>query len=89
MAVGIPENSNATFTIRTYQGDFGSTLKVTGPPRAEARLGRRQTYTLGTGSAEFEIETFGGAIRLRPPTAAPAVKGKDEKPKPGKDPGSR
>ena len=58
---------------------------MSGPPRAEARLGRRQTYTLGSGSADFEIETFGGAIRLRPPTAAPAVKGKDEKVKPPKD----
>ena len=86
--VVMPETSNATFTIRTYQGDFGSALKVSGPPRAEARLGRRQTYTLGSGSADFEIETFGGAIRLRPPTAAPAVKGKDEKVKPPKDQGA-
>ena len=83
----MPETSNATFTIRTYQGDFGSTLQVAGPPRAEARLGRRQTYTLGTGSADFEIETFGGAIRLRAPTAAPSVKGKDDKAKPPKDQG--
>ncbi len=69
----VPPTANVTFVIRTYQGDFGSTLKLAGPPRADARQGRRQTYTLGTGSAEFEIETFGGSIRLRAPTdAAPA-----------------
>ena len=73
----VPETSNATFIIRTYQGDFGSTLKVSGPPRGDARLGRRQTYTLGSGSAEFEIETFGGSIRLRAPGAATTPKTKE------------
>ena len=79
--ITVPETSNATFIIRTYQGDFGSTLKVTGPPRGEARLGRRQTYTLGSGSAEFEIETFGGSIRLRAPgpLRPQAQRAKDEK----------
>ena len=73
----VPETANATFIIRTYQGDFGSTLKVAGPPRGDARMGRRQTYTLGTGSAEFEIETFGGSIRLRAPSAITPSKAKE------------
>jgi hypothetical protein len=77
----MPDTSNATFVIRTYQGDFGSTLNVSGPPRGEARLGRRQTYTLGNGSAEFELETFGGSIRLRGPAAATPAKAKEEKSK--------
>ena len=30
------------------------------------RRGRRVSYTLGSGSAEVEMETFGGDIQLRP-----------------------
>ena len=76
----VPQTSNATFVVRTYQGDFASTLKLEGPPRGDARQGRRQTYTLGSGSAEFEIETFGGSIRLRAPTAGAPAKAKEEQP---------
>jgi len=65
--VGVPENSNATFSVRTYNGDFGTNLQLSGPPRTEARRGRLVTYTLGNGSAEMELETFGGSIRIRRP----------------------
>jgi len=65
--VGVPENSNATFAVRTYNGDFATNLQLAGPPRTEARRGRRVTYTLGNGSAEMELETFGGSIRIRRP----------------------
>ncbi len=65
--VAVPENSNATFIVRTYNGDFGTNLQLSGPPGTEARGGRRVTYTLGNGSAEMELETFGGSIRVRRP----------------------
>lgn len=62
----VPETANATFTVRTYNGEFGaSTLPLKGPARTEVRSGKRVSYTLGTGSAEVEVESFGGAIRLR------------------------
>jgi hypothetical protein len=67
ITVGVPENSNVTFNVRTYNGDFASNLNVSGPPRSEVRRGRRVAYTLGTGSAEMEMETFAGTIRLRRP----------------------
>ena len=73
ITVAVPESSNATFTIRTYQGRFSSPLKLTGPPASEARRGRRTTYTLGNGSAEMELESFGGSIVIGPPGS---VKGK-------------
>jgi hypothetical protein len=66
----VPETTNATFTVRTYQGDFNSNLptKVVG----EVRRGRRATYTIGNGGSEVELESFGGSIRLRRPgTVAP------------------
>lgn len=63
----VPETANATFSVRTYNGDFGaSTLtSLKGPPRSDVRSGRRVTYTLGNGSADVELESFGGSIRLR------------------------
>lgn len=61
--VGIPEGSNATFTIRTHQGRFSPTLPVKAV--SEAARGQRAVYTLGTGSAEVEMESFNGTIRLR------------------------
>ena len=69
ITIGIPESSNVTFTVRTYQGRFTPTLDLSGPPRSEVRKGRRTTYTLGTGSAEMELESFGGTIRIGPPRA--------------------
>jgi DUF4097 and DUF4098 domain-containing protein YvlB len=77
ISVAVPESSNATFIVRTYNGDFATALQMAGPPRSEARRGRRLTYTLGNGSAEMELETFGGSIRIRRPGAAPALKEKD------------
>jgi DUF4097 and DUF4098 domain-containing protein YvlB len=78
--VAVPENSNATFTVRTYQGRFSSSLKLNGPPASEVRRGRRTTYTLGSGGAEMELESFGGSIVIGPPgTVKERTKGKVEK----------
>ena len=68
--LGVPENSNATFTIRTYNGSMSSDFTLQGYNRDDARRGRRVTATLGNGSADVNLETFGGAIRLRKGTVA-------------------
>ena len=68
ITMGVPEGSNATFTVRTYQGRFSPTLPVKGV--GEARRGQRAVYTLGTGSAEVEMESFNGTLRLRRPEGA-------------------
>jgi hypothetical protein len=73
----MPETTNATFTVRTYNGEFSSNL----PTKAvgEIRRGRRATYTLGNGGAEVEVESFSGTVRLRRPgTVAPPRTGKDK-----------
>jgi DUF4097 and DUF4098 domain-containing protein YvlB len=76
----VPEGTNATFTVRTYNGDFSSNLQTKAV--GDVRRGRRVTYTLGTGGAEVELETFGGTIRLRRPGTEPRAqrgdKGKDK-----------
>jgi Putative adhesin len=73
----IPETANATFTVRTYNGEFSSNLqtKVVG----EVRRGRRATYIMGNGSAEVEVESFSGSVRLRKPgTVAPPKRDRDK-----------
>ena len=65
LLLGIPENVNATFTIRTYQGSITSDFVLEGYDRRQAQRGRRVTATVGNGSADVNLETFGGSIRLR------------------------
>jgi Toastrack DUF4097 len=72
----VPENSNVTFLVRTYNGDFHTNLPL--KTLGEVRRGRRATYTLGNGSAEVELESFGGTIRVRRPGTAAPVKSKDK-----------
>ena len=75
ITVSVPESSNATFAVRTYNGGFNSNLPVKGEADARAvRQGRRIIYTLGNGSAEFELESFSGGIRLRKPGTLPAAR---------------
>jgi DUF4097 and DUF4098 domain-containing protein YvlB len=61
----IPASASATFSVRTYSGEFSSSLPVKGPNPSEVRQGRRVTYTLGNGSADVEMESFAGDIVLR------------------------
>jgi DUF4097 and DUF4098 domain-containing protein YvlB len=74
IVVGVPETASATFYVRTYNGGFNSALPVKGD--ANVRGGRRAMFTLGGGSAEFELESFSGSIRLRNPGTLPASKTK-------------
>ena len=65
LLMGLPDNVNATFTIRTYQGSFSTDLPLEGVSRADIQRGKRVTTTLGNGSADVSLESFGGSIRLR------------------------
>jgi hypothetical protein len=78
IGVSVPETANATFNVRTYNGEFSSNLPVTKSGDGDVRRGRRVSYTLGNGSAEFELESFGGAIRLRKPGTLPAPRSKEK-----------
>lgn len=63
ISVGVPENASAAFIVRTYNGNVRTDLQLQGG--GEIRRGQRTTYTLGSGSAEFDLESFGGTIQLR------------------------
>jgi putative adhesin len=68
ISLGVPDRTNATLSIRTYQGGFRSTF----PVKVEDQNSRRRfSLTLGDGSARVEIETFNGSITLRRPGEAP------------------
>jgi DUF4097 and DUF4098 domain-containing protein YvlB len=61
--VAIAEQANATMTVRTYRGDFRSSI----PVKLEDPDARRRTITMGTGSARVELESFNGTVSLRRP----------------------
>ena len=74
-ADGVPENASATFTVRTYNGEFRTDLPLEGRiPPEEIHRGKRVTMTLGKGSADVTLESFGGTIRLRKGTASPSTR---------------
>ncbi|MDQ3171990.1 MAG: DUF4097 family beta strand repeat-containing protein [Acidobacteriota bacterium] len=63
----IQQNPNATFYVRTYSGSFRQALSL--KPQGEPRSGRRNTYIGGNGSAQVELESFNGSVRILGPGA--------------------
>lgn len=63
VAVVVPERSNVTVTVATFNGDFESDFPVT----ITGTRDKRFSFTLGDGSARLELESFGGSIRLQRP----------------------
>lgn len=64
LEVSVPGSANTTVSVSTFQGEFESDFPVrltgTGPHR-------QFTFTLGSGSARMELESFNGEIRLYRP----------------------
>ena len=53
---------NASVSVATYSGDLESDFPI---PLTRISPGKRMTFTLGTGSARLEIESFDGSVSLR------------------------
>ena len=63
--VGLGGANNATIFVRTFQGDFTADFPVQLPEGQNARSGsKRFNFTLGSGSARIELQSFGGDIAL-------------------------
>ena len=62
VSVSMPERANATISVATFSGDFDSCFPVTLGPGPKQK--HRFTFTLGTGSARVELESFDGSIKL-------------------------
>lgn len=64
LAVTVPEDANSTVSVSTYHGEFESDF----PVRLTGTTQDRQfNFTLGSGSARIELESFNGNITLRRP----------------------
>jgi len=61
ITVALSAQPNVSVSVSTYSGEFDSSfpVKVT-----SSRRNRRMRFTLGSGAAELELESFQGAIRL-------------------------
>ena len=67
VTLAAPEPVNATITVSTFSGDFDTDV----PLRLnEQQGGKRFSFTLGTGSAHVDLESFSGDIHLARPGAA-------------------
>jgi DUF4097 and DUF4098 domain-containing protein YvlB len=73
VVMGVQDRVNATVSVRSYRGDFRSSF----PVRAGNGGRGRQTFTIGTGTAQIELESFGGDIRLRRASEMPVEKLKE------------
>ncbi len=75
ITIGIPEGSNATIGVATASGDISSSMGLT----AERKGRRRQTFRIGSGSANLDLETFSGDVNIvRPAEIRARRKDKDE-----------
>ena len=66
VSITIPEASNASVTFASVHGNVSSDF----PGTPELERGARNTFTIGSGGAHIEAETFGGRIVLRRGTGA-------------------
>jgi DUF4097 and DUF4098 domain-containing protein YvlB len=63
--VGLGGANNATVFVRTFQGDFSADFPIQLPEGQSSRSGsKRFNFTLGSGSARIELQSFNGDIIL-------------------------
>jgi DUF4097 and DUF4098 domain-containing protein YvlB len=63
LKVSVPEKTNATISVSTFNGEFDSSFPVGAADTGTHRF----SFTVGSGSAGIELETFNGDIALRRP----------------------
>jgi len=65
IVVVVPDHTNAAFDISTFNGEFETSIPVR---LSELRRGQRFKFVLGEGGAEFDLESFQGAIVICRPS---------------------
>jgi DUF4097 and DUF4098 domain-containing protein YvlB len=70
VSVAVPPSANVTVSVDTYQGAFVSSFPVTRRERDEEKS---FGFSMGSGSASLDIESFLGTIQLRRPGEPPSV----------------
>lgn len=71
LTIAVPERSNVTVTVSTFDGEFDSSF----PVEIREQRKRRFTFTIGTGSARMELESFDGDVNLRRPAELRGMRG--------------
>jgi DUF4097 and DUF4098 domain-containing protein YvlB len=61
---GLGGARNATVFVRTFQGDFSSDFPIQLPDGQGDDSSKRFNFTLGSGSARIEVQSFSGDIHL-------------------------
>jgi DUF4097 and DUF4098 domain-containing protein YvlB len=61
---GLGGAANATVFVRTFQGDFSSDFSIQLPEGQGDNSSKRFNFTLGSGSARIEVQSFNGDIHL-------------------------
>ncbi|HKQ59030.1 MAG TPA: DUF4097 family beta strand repeat-containing protein [Candidatus Eisenbacteria bacterium] len=64
VVVTVPEGTNASVSVSTFSGGFESSFEV---PLKGTKRGKSFDFTLGSGGARIELESFQGSILLRRP----------------------
>jgi putative adhesin len=67
VGVAVPDRTNATILVRTYNGGFRASFPVKTDTGDDDRRRKKFSFVLGNGSAHVELESFGGTIVLRRP----------------------
>src|SRR5213596_1259702 len=58
--VSVPERANVTVSVSTFNGDFSACF----PVQLTGKTKHRFNFTIGSGSARLELESFGGDIKI-------------------------
>jgi hypothetical protein len=64
ISITVAEDASATIRVATFQGDFEADF----PVKLVGSIENKEfTFTMGSGSARVELESFGGSIHVRRP----------------------
>src|SRR6266566_28886 len=73
LRVSIPEKSSVSVSVSTFNGDFSACF----PVQLTGKTKHRFSFTIGSGSARLEVESFDGDIKLCRPGHVGKDKDKD------------
>ncbi len=68
--MALPAGADADVSVATFSGHFDSSFPI---QLEKTQRGRRFNFTLGSGGADIELESFQGEIMLRRPGELPAL----------------
>ncbi|HYT04070.1 MAG TPA: DUF4097 family beta strand repeat-containing protein [Gemmatimonadales bacterium] len=74
LRISIPEKANVSVSVSTFNGDFNSCF----PVQLTGKTKHRFNFTIGSGSARLEVESFDGDIKLCRPGQLGKDKDKDK-----------